>query len=138
MGDSRLTIGEAAEASGVTTKAIRVYERRGLLEPAERTPAGYRTYGPDELALLRFIRRAKAVGLRLEDIRQVIDLQRQGTQPCADVIDLLDHRLADIDRTMKDLKALRRTLIQARDGAEQAALSGKKAVICRVIETATA
>ena len=135
MDDNRVTIGEAAKLSGVSAKAIRLYERRVLLAPAERTPAGYRTYGPDDVALLGFIRQARAVGLHLDEIRRIIDLQRQGTQPCATVIGLLDRRLADIDQTMADLKALRATLIASRNRARDAARSGQDALICRIIET---
>jgi len=133
--DKRVTIGEAAKASGLSTKAIRLYERRELLAPAERTAAGYRTYGPDDLAVLGFIQQGRAVGLHLDEIRRIIDLQRQGTQPCATVISLLDRRLADIDQTMADLKALRATFITARNRAEDAARSGQDAIICRLIET---
>ncbi len=49
---------------------------------------------------------------------------------------MLDSRLADIDRTMADLKALRRTLVAARDRAKEAARSGQDGIICRLIETA--
>lgn len=136
MGEPRVTIGQAAKQSGLTSKAIRLYERQGLLGPAERTDSGYRTYGPEELDVLRFIRQSKAVGLRLEEIRRIIDLQRSGRQPCTAVIDLLNSRLVDIDRTMGDLKALRATMAAALARAEEAASSGDEAVICRLIETA--
>lgn len=136
MEQSRATIGEAAELTGLTTKAIRLYETRGLIQPAKRTPAGYRTYGPDELALLRFIRQARTVGLRLDEIGRIIDLQRSEGRPCSMVIDLLDDRLADIDRTIADLRALRQTLAAARSQAEQAMASGRDAVVCTVIEAA--
>lgn len=134
MDDERVTIGDAARLTRTTPKAIRLYERRGLLEAAARTPGGYRTYGPDDLALLRFIRQATAVGLHLDEIGRIIDLQRHGQQPCSTVIDLLDRRLADLDRTMADLKALRRTLSAVRAQADEAAKSGQQAVVCRVIE----
>ena len=135
MVEPRITIGQAAQQSGLTSKAIRLYERRGLLSPAERTDSGYRTYGPEELAVLGFIRQAKTLGLRLEEIRTIIDLQQSGRQPCGTVIDLLDSRLADIDRTMADLKTLRATMAAARARAKEAANSGDDAVICRLIET---
>lgn len=137
MGRTSVTIGGAAQETGLTAKAIRLYERRGLLGPADRTASGYRTYGPEELAVLGFIRQAKAVGLRLEEIHTIIDLQRSGRQPCATVITLLDIRLADIDRTMADLKALRLTMAAACARADEAARSGQEAVICRLIETTT-
>lgn len=137
MTERRVTIGEAAEQAGISPKAIRLYEQRGLLEPTLRTDAGYRTYGPEDLAVLRFIRQAKAVGLRLDDVARIIDLQRTGHQPCATVIQLLEARLTDIDRQLADLTALRATLATARATAEDAQRAGRAAVICTVIETAT-
>lgn len=134
--DDRMTIGEAAGRAGVSAKAIRLYETKGLIAPAERTAAGYRTYGSGDVAVLEFIRQAKTLGLKLDDVRQIIDLQRAGQQPCSRVIDLLDRRLADIDAKLADLRSLRRTLAAARSRADDAARSGADAVICRVIETA--
>lgn len=131
-----MTIGEAAEVAGVTAKAIRLYERRGLVEPVERTAAGYRTYGPRDIAVLRFIRQAKAVGLRLEEIGRIIDLDRAGSQPCSTVIGLLDQRLADVDRKLADLNDLRATLANAKLRADDAMRSGKDTLMCRVIEAA--
>ncbi len=135
MDSERVTIGEAAEQVGMSAKAIRLYEQRGLLDPAPRTRGGYRTYGPEDLAVLTFIRQAKAVGLRLGEVGRIIDLQRAGKQPCATVIDVLDARLADVDRKLADLTGLRRTLAAARARAEEAARAGRPAVICTVIET---
>ena len=131
----RLTIGEAAEQTSLTAKAIRLYEQRGLLPPAERTEAGYRTYGHDDLAILRFIRQAKAVGLRLDEIGQILDLQRSGQTPCATVLQLLDERIADIDRTMADLTALRSAMMRARSQAAEASKHGDATVVCHLIET---
>lgn len=135
MDGERVMIGEAAERAGMSAKAIRLYEQRGLLEPAPRTDAGYRTYGPEDLAVLTFIRQAKATGLRLDEIGRIIDLQRAGEQPCATVVDLLDARLCDVDRKLADLSDLRRTLAAARARADGAARAGRPAVICTVIET---
>lgn len=136
MSPGRVTIGEAADVTGLSQKAIRLYETRGLLEAPERTAAGYRTYGPEDLAVLRFIRQAKAVGLRLDEVGRILDLQRSGEQPCTTVIDLLDRRVEEIDSRLKDLRQLRRSLVAAREQAERSARSGQSAVICSVIESA--
>lgn len=135
MDGGRMTIGEAADRAGVTAKAIRLYESKGLIEPVSRTAAGYRTYDSDDVAVLRFIRQAKAVGLKLHEVGRIIDLQRSGQQPCSTVIDLLDLRLADIDAKLTDLRRLRRTLSDARSRADTAARSGADAIICQVIES---
>lgn len=108
MAGSGITVGEAARRAGVSPNAVRLYEARGILPPAARTESGYRTYSDHEVELLRFVRRARALGLRLEEIGRILDLQRQGAQPCDTVVRLLERHISDIDRTMADLKALRR------------------------------
>jgi DNA-binding transcriptional MerR regulator len=82
-------------------------------------------------------RQAKAVGIRLDEVARIIDLQRTGHQPCATVIQLLAARLTDIDRQLADLTALRATLAAAQAAAEDAQRAGQAAVICTVIESAT-
>lgn len=77
-----LTFGQAAK-SGVTRKAVRVYG--GLPPAAERTEAGYRLYGQHNHELLTFIRRARALGLHLDDICDVLAIRNGGTPPCATV-----------------------------------------------------
>src|SRR5215211_5346968 len=63
----RLKIGDLARQTGLSIKTIRYYESRGLLEQPPRTEAGYRLYGPEEVARLRFVQRAKLLGLKLEE-----------------------------------------------------------------------
>ncbi len=138
MNHPKMMIGEAAAQAGVSAKAVRLYESKGLIEPPERTAAGYRTYAPDDVATLQFIRQAKTVGLTLDDIKRIIDLQRDGQQPCSTVIELLDQRIADIDTKLADLRALRESLSDARHVADAALRSGEKAIVCRIIESTQA
>jgi MerR family copper efflux transcriptional regulator len=131
-----MTVGAAAEAAGVSAKAVRLWESKGLLPPAERTEAGYRLFTDDDVAVLRFIRQAKALNLSLAEIKDILDLQRDGATPCARVTELLDAHIAGIDRTLADLKALRRSLVSARRAARDSQRRGEHAVVCRIIETA--
>lgn len=109
-----LAIGQAAEAAGLTRKAVRVYEAKDLLPAAERTVAGYRLYAEYDVELLTFIRRARTLGLHLDDIRDVLSICDGGTPPCATVRDLLDTRIAEIDATVTELLALRKALAETR------------------------
>jgi DNA-binding transcriptional MerR regulator len=59
-----MRIGEVAEATGTTTKALRFYEEAGLLPSPERTGAGYRDYPPEIISRLAFIRRSQSAGRR--------------------------------------------------------------------------
>ncbi|UQA91954.1 heavy metal-responsive transcriptional regulator [Streptomyces halobius] len=130
-----VTVGKAAELAGVSRKAIRLWEAKGLLPEAERTEAGYRLFDEADLEVLRFIRRAKALGLTLDEINDVLDLQRGGAQPCARVTQLLDAHLDQINRTLTELRRLRAALLDARRTADQTRRAGGDAVVCRIIET---
>lgn len=130
----KLTIGQAAQAAGVTRKAVRLYEAKGLLPKADRTSAGYRLYGPADVELLAFIRRARTLGLRIDDIRDVLAVKNGGTPPCDTVRDLLDARIAEIDAMVSELLTLRETLATTR--REARTCSDDPAVICSIIEDA--
>lgn len=128
-----LTMGQAAKAAGVTRKAVRVYEARGLLPAAERTEAGYRLYDERDVELLTFIRRARTLGLHLDDIRDVLAIRDGGTLPCATVRDLLDARITELDATVAELLALRRTLVETRKRADDRT-DGQHVTVCGIIE----
>ena len=76
MAGSRLLIGDVAERVGVARSALRYYEAAGLLEAEARTDSGYRVYGERAERRLRFIQRAQSLGLKLAEIKQLIDSPR--------------------------------------------------------------
>lgn len=115
-----MRIGELAEATGTTTKTLRFYEDSGLLPPPERTVSGYRDYDQEAIARLDFIRRGRAAGLTLAQIREVLDIRDAGTAPCHHVKELLDIRLTALDQQIADLQALRTNVAHLRDDAAQA------------------
>ena len=135
MTRASITVGEAARRAGVSPKAVRLYETKGILPPAARTESGYRTYSEADIEVLRFVRRARALGLRLEEIGRILDLQRRGAQPCGTVVDLLEGHLKDIDRTVRELRTLRKDLAHALDVAKSSAQRGDKVVVCPIIES---
>jgi DNA-binding transcriptional MerR regulator len=70
--DIHLSPGETAERFGVTIKALRLYETRGLLRPV-RSDAGWRLYGPDQIARLHQILALKSLGLSLSRIGELLN-----------------------------------------------------------------
>jgi DNA-binding transcriptional MerR regulator len=134
MTETTYSTSQTAQKAGVSRKALRLYEQRGLLPAPMRTAAGYRRYTATDLDALVFIRRARALGLGLHDIATVLSLHQQGRAPCDDVRTLLDDRITEVDATIAELQALRTTLAAART---QPAAAGSSRWICPVIEHAT-
>lgn len=132
---STWTVGRAAQTAGLSAKAVRLYESKGLLPPAQRTEAGYRTYTGDDIAALRFIRQAKTLGLTLGEIRDILDIRRGGTAPCHHVLGVLDQRIRDIDHTITELRQLRQALAGTRAHAAQHQ-TGHADCVCGIIEHA--
>jgi DNA-binding transcriptional MerR regulator len=110
----QLKIGELAERAGVSRDTVRFYEREGLLPPARRTAAQYRVYGKETADRLRFIRQAQAIGLTLDDIRELLR-QHEARTPdeCRQVAALLAERIAALDRKVAELKQFRRVLARS-------------------------
>lgn len=122
-----MTIGQVAQATGVTTPTLRYYEEEGILSPTTRSRAGYRLYDPQAVERLQFIRAAQAVGFTLDDIRKLSELDRDTRKTCqAEVQRLLQQRLAEVEDKMKDLKrvhaALRRALDRCRRSSGECAV----------------
>lgn len=104
------SIGELAEATGTKVETVRYYERIGILPTPKRTSGNYRAYSAGHLARLSFIRRARDLGFTLDQVRALLALADQKKQDCGTVDALAREHLADIDRKISDLKALRREL----------------------------
>ena len=105
-----MKIGELAARAGVTPDTIRYYERTGLLPAPRRTAAGYRDYDAAATDDLTFIRKAQRVGLKLADVREVMEISAGGKAPCEHVRATVTARLAEVEGRMKELRALRSTL----------------------------
>lgn len=114
---SNFSIGKLADSAGVAIDTVRYYERNGLLKPAGRLASGYRRYGEAELKRLRFIRRAKALGFSLEDIRSLLELSAE--RNVARVKRAAQLKLGDIEARIAELERVRsglRALIAACPG----------------------
>ncbi len=108
-----LRIGELASRTGVTARTIRFYEAAGVLPPPARGANGYRLYGPDAVDILRFVRQAQGLGLSLGEIREIVAIRQGGRPPCGHVYRLLQVKAAELDRKLRDLKALRQRIRQS-------------------------
>jgi MerR family copper efflux transcriptional regulator len=104
-----MNIGAAAARSGLPPKTIRYYEEIGLVQPA-RAGNGYRDYGVADVAALRFLRQARALGFSVDECRRLLSLWADAGRESAQVKALAENHLADIDRRIAGLRVLRTRL----------------------------
>jgi MerR family transcriptional regulator, mercuric resistance operon regulatory protein len=124
-----IPIGELSRLTGVNIETIRYYEKIKMLRPPPRTEGGRRVYGPTETRVLAFIRRARELGFRLDDIRTLLALGAPAKASCADVREIAAHHLDDIRAKIADLRKLERLL-----AGTIAQCSGSRVPDCPVVD----
>jgi Cu(I)-responsive transcriptional regulator len=106
-----MNIGEASKATGVSVKMLRYYEEIGLVRPALRAHSGYRVYSDKNIAMLRFVRRARDLGFQVKQIAALLNLWQDGSRASADVKSLaLDH-VRDLEQRRRELDEMIGTLV---------------------------
>lgn len=103
-------ISAASERSGVSAKMIRHYEDIGLIPKVNRTMAGYRIYREADIHNLRFIRRSRDLGFSTSEIGNLLDLWQNRRRASADVKKLALRHIADLDKRIAEMQAMRTTL----------------------------
>ncbi len=107
---AQFNIGEAAARSGVSAKMLRHYESLGLLSAIARSEAGYRQYSEHDVHTLRFIRSARDLGFKITEIAQLLQLWQDQGRSSAEVKRIALAHLADLDRRMAEMAAMRQSL----------------------------
>ena len=102
-----MNIGQAATASGVSTKMVRYYESIGLIAEANRTYSGYRQYSDREVQTLRFIKRSRDLGFSIERIKTLLGLWEQKSRKSADVKHLAEQYITELDQDIEKLQSIR-------------------------------
>ena len=109
-GPQRFAIGALSKRTGSKVETIRFYERIGLLPPPGRTAGGYRRYEHPHLRRLAFIRRARALGFSLNEVRILLTLADERERPCAEVRVVATAHLKDVRAKIADLQTMERVL----------------------------
>jgi len=106
-----VNIGEISRDTGVTSKTIRYYESIGLIAAAARQANGYRDYGPNDIAVLRFVSRSRALGFSLDEVRNLLTLWHDKERASADVKALALEHVAGIENRIAELQSMKNTLL---------------------------
>jgi DNA-binding transcriptional MerR regulator len=108
-----LKVGRIAKAAGVGVQTLHYYERLGLLPKPRRSEANYRLYSVEAVRRVRFIKKAQAIGLTLEETKQILDLKGRGRAPCHRVVELGRKHLHEIEARLTQLRAFHRLLTRS-------------------------
>ena len=104
-----MNIGLASQMSGLPSKTIRYYEEIELIKP-DRADNGYRDYSDNDIHRLRFLQRSRSLGFSIEECRLLLSLYEDDRRASADVKSIAQDKIAEVDRKISELKALRKTL----------------------------
>ncbi len=99
-------IGSAAKSLGVTPDTLRYYEKLRLLPPPARNAAGRRVYRDEDLARLRFLKRAQALGFSLQDIRQLLKLRDNPRRSSRAVRDLAQRKRDSLEAQLHAIEQM--------------------------------
>lgn len=104
---------DIARAAGVSADTVRHYTRSGLLHPSRDPDNGYQRYSDNDLQRLRFARRARDLGLSLNEVAEILQQADRHQSPCPLVRDLFQSRLSDVEQRLAELTALRDRMREA-------------------------
>ncbi|MDE2570745.1 MAG: MerR family DNA-binding protein [Sphingomonadales bacterium] len=127
-----MLIGEFSMRTGCAIETIRFYEKIAIL-PKPLRRGRYRRYEAADVARLVFVRRARELGLTLDEVRALLRLAELGADACGEVRDLAASHLKNVRLRIKDLRALERALADAVRSCDAGADAA-----CPMIETLSA
>jgi DNA-binding transcriptional MerR regulator len=109
-GGATLTIGKVAKLAQVSADTVRYYEKEGLLNPVQKSDAGYRLYNEDAVRRLNFIKHAQHCGLSLSEIRELLEIKKRNDSCCNDVRIVAIHKKLQLESRIKALQAMSNAL----------------------------
>ncbi len=105
-----LTIGKVARESGLGIETIRFYEREKLIAAPPRSDSGYRQYPENTITRIHFIKRSKALGFTLREIRELLALSEDIKSDCEIFKDIALEKMEEIEQKIRYLKRMRNAL----------------------------
>lgn len=107
-----LSIGQVAQRADTSVDTIRYYERNGLIDAPARRASGYRSYTPEVIQRLRFIRRAKDLGFTLSEIGELMSLTSQAQRDMGSMKQAAQNKLVMVEEKLRELERIRSALRQ--------------------------
>jgi MerR family transcriptional regulator, Zn(II)-responsive regulator of zntA len=106
-----LTISQVARKLGINIQTIYFYEKKGLISTVNRSESGYRLFTVEDVEIISFIIRNKKLGLTLEEIRELLNLQKNNNLSCGEVYQRLEKKITQINQQIEELTTLKNELL---------------------------
>ena len=129
-----MLIGEVARSTGLTASAIRFYEKRGILPRAVRNSAGYRDFTDQDVDLLRFVHRLRALNIPLDDVRDVVSLRSDGVAPCGSLRTAIAREASLVDREIRKLVGVQDQLRSLQIAADRLEDNWPEHCVCSLVD----
>jgi DNA-binding transcriptional MerR regulator len=129
-----LLIHDLSEQLDITPKAIRYYEKVGIIQPS-RNSANYRVYSEKEIKKLEFVKKARTMNLSIDEIKTIINIRDEGNFPCGKVLALLQEKIAELDKMIKEMTEFRVHLAEQFEYFKGHRELGKQGEVCGFIES---
>lgn len=113
-----LKVSEVASRACVSGDTIRFYEKEGLLPSPPRSRSGYRNYDESAVERVEFIRSGQALGLRLADIKELLEIKDHGRCPCGHTTRLVTRRIHEVEQEIEHLVQLKQNLMKMKRSAK--------------------
>jgi len=133
--NATLTVGKVAQLAQVSADTVRYYEKEGLLNPTQKSAAGYRLYNEDAVRRLNFIKHAQHCGLSLAEIRELLELKSRDDSCCVDVRTVAVQKKLQLESKIRALKAMSNALTELIDVCTEEGKSLDECPILSALET---
>jgi DNA-binding transcriptional MerR regulator len=132
--ENTLLIKELAKRLEISPKTIRFYEEEGVIPKAKRAENNYRYYTEDDFKRLNFIKKARALGMSIEEIRKIFDIREKGNMPCCTVVSMLEKHLNDTEKKIEELTEFKNNLSNTINKFKKNMDVGEQGEVCGLIE----
>lgn len=132
----RILAGDVAKLLGIGVQTLHYYEREGLIPSPARSDSGYRLYTPQLVDRVRFIRKAQALGLPLDEVRDIFRLTEKGASPCGRVQAAFTEKLREVNERLRELESFRDELAALVAHAPSLSDNSSSPHVCAIVEEA--
>lgn len=132
--ENTLLIKELAQMLDISPKTIRFYEEEGVIPKARRNESNYRYYTDDDYKRLKFIKKARALGMSIEEIRKIFEIRENGNMPCWTVVSTLEKHLRETEKKIEELVSFKNNLSNTIDKFKNNMEIGEEGEVCGLIE----